>query len=595
MRIQRKWRFRIFLSALTLLPLAHGATAQQLNPALKDQLKAAIAIEQQIPPAQRKVFSGALQNWLAFGHRLFDPSGQGFNDDGPPPLGGHPAATMTVGALPSLGARKRGLGAVAQVSNLNFDLLFSRVGGFTQSTTSTAWCGRNVVVGFNDSTAALDSIVTSEITSSVKVPTSQLGVSFSADDGRTFTDLGFLEPGHWPNTLIGNPSLVCASSERFYYATAPFFTDNPDLSNPRSVVGISISEDGGRKWSVPTFAVNKDLNFHILDKEWLAINRNSPDQIYLTYTDFDAEGLSGVPTARCPNVSRIAIELVKSMDGGHTWSVPSVVREDCIIVDPITHRFTGHVATGSQVAIGHDGSVSTSYLLFAAADGSEQIMFRRSSDHGATLDSEAAVSDVIPSGADGKLQGFFFDQGFHTMAVDNSHRESNGTIYIAWSDGRDNSQIDVISSNGQYAFGDILLSKSTDHGKNWSRPAPVSPTDPNFAGVGRDQFQPGMVVDAEGTLAVCYSDRRNDPQNNLIDHYCSMSRDEGTTFTDIRQTTSSWNPGHGADELADSRYLGDYETVTAESTGRQKGFFSSFQVETDNMSNVQGRSFSREH
>ena len=595
MRIQRKRPFRLFPPALAILSLAYGATAQQLTPALKDQLKAAIAIEQQIPPAQRRLFSGALQNWLAFGHGVFDLPQQDFNDDGPSPLGGRQSAAMTLSAPSSSAATKKGLGRVAQVSNLDFDLVFSRVGGFTQSTTSTAWCGRTVVVGFNDSTAALDGVVTSELTNSSTVPTSQLGVSFSTDNGRTFTDLGFLEPGHFPNDLVGNPSVVCASPERFVYATAPFFTANPDLSDQRSLVGINLSEDAGRHWSVPILAVNKDLNFHILDKEWLAIDRNNPDYLYLTYSDFDVEGSFGVPTARCPNFSRVAIELVKSVDGGHTWSAPSVVREDCIIVDPITQSFTGHVAAGAQVAIGRDGSVSTSYLLFSAIDGSEQIMFRRSSDQGATFDPEVAVSNLIPSGADGKLQGFFFDQGFQSMAVDNSQAESKGSIYIAWSDGRDNSQIDVISSNGRYAFGDILLSKSTDHGKTWSKPAPVSPTNPNFAGAGRDQFQPGLAVDAEGRLAVCYSDRRNDPQNNRIDHYCSVSPDQGNTFTDIRQTTSSWNPGHGADELTDPRYLGDYETVTAEATGREKGFFSSFQVETDNMSNVQGRSFSREH
>ena len=374
MRIQRKWPFRLFPPALAILSLANGATAQQLTPALKDQLKAAIAIEQQIPSAQRKVFSGALQNWLAFGHGVFDLPQQDFNDDGPPPLGGQQSAAMTLSAPSSFAATtaKKGPGRVAQVSNVDFDLVFSRVAGFTQSTTSTAWCGRNVAVGFNDSTATLDSVVTSELTNSQTVPGSNLGVSFSTDNGRTFTDLGFLEPGHFPNALIGNPSLVCANSERFYYATAPFFTANQDLSNSRSLVGINISEDGGRHWSVPIVAVNKDSNFHILDKEWLAIDRNNPDQLYLTYSDFDVEGSLGLPSARCPNFSRVAIELVKSMDGGHTWSAPSVVREDCIIIDPITQSFTGHVAFGSQVAIGSDSSVSTSYLVLSAIDGSER-------------------------------------------------------------------------------------------------------------------------------------------------------------------------------------------------------------------------------
>src|SRR5262249_44428782 len=37
------------------------------------------------------------------------------------------------------------------ITNTRADFQFSLMAGFTQSETSTAWCGNNIVVGFNDS------------------------------------------------------------------------------------------------------------------------------------------------------------------------------------------------------------------------------------------------------------------------------------------------------------------------------------------------------------------------------------------------------------------------------------------------------------
>src|ERR1700694_223993 len=53
---------------------------------------------------------------------------------------------------PSLaGFTPNSLGGIVAVSNPATDLDFSSFAGFTQSETSTARCGNNVVVGFNDS------------------------------------------------------------------------------------------------------------------------------------------------------------------------------------------------------------------------------------------------------------------------------------------------------------------------------------------------------------------------------------------------------------------------------------------------------------
>ena len=44
------------------------------------------------------------------------------------------------------------------MSDLSTDFLFSVLAGFTQSETSTAWCGKNVMVGFKDSGSLPESL-----------------------------------------------------------------------------------------------------------------------------------------------------------------------------------------------------------------------------------------------------------------------------------------------------------------------------------------------------------------------------------------------------------------------------------------------------
>lgn len=114
---------------------------------------------------------------------------------------------------------------------------------------------------------------------------------------------------------------------------------------------------------------------------------------------------------------------------------------------------------------------------------------------------------------------------------------------------------------------------------------------PEFTGAGRDQFMPGVAVDPSGKLAVCYSDRRNDPQNNQVDHYCSFSTDQGGTFSDARETQTSFDPSHFNDAYINSWHMGDYDVVTSDRTGLNLGFFNSFQSVTNTNPDVYGVRF----
>ena len=106
------------------------------------------------------------------------------------------------------------------------------------------------------------------------------------------------------------------------------------------------------------------------------------------------------------------------------------------------------------------------------------------------------------------------------------------------------------------------------------------------------QESAGTSFNRDGVLAVCYYDRRNDPQNNAVDHYCSVSGNGGRSFRDIRQTDASWIPVHGADFFLNTFYLGEYDTVaTHPPTENDARFFSGFQVIEQDSPSVHGGSF----
>jgi len=112
------------------------------------------------------------------------------------------------------------------VSNPNTDFLSSRVTGFTQSETSTAWCGSNVVVGFNDSGSVIETF--GSLLAGIN-GLSVNGVALSTDQGHTFQDLGSLNPGPDPSGfLAGDPVIGCADIKTFYYSSlfeSGFFPD----------------------------------------------------------------------------------------------------------------------------------------------------------------------------------------------------------------------------------------------------------------------------------------------------------------------------------------------------------------------------------
>jgi hypothetical protein len=454
------------------------------------------------------------------------------------------------------------LSGVSAVSHPGTDFLTSVVSGFTQSETATAWCGATVVVGFNDSGSIAESILQGPGGVSLN------GVARSDDQGTTFVDLGFLNPGPGSfDMLAGDPVVACTNEHTFYYASL-FETGTPSAF--LSAIAVSQSADSGVTFADPVVAVSKPANTHFLDKEWLAVDPTDPNRIFVTYTDFDTSLTLCGRTSTGAIIRRTAIELVRSADGGTTWSAPIVLDQVC----------GANFVQGSQVAVGPAGEVYVSWERYAAGfSGPRSLHIRRSDDHGATFAAAVKVDDLTPSGDGFALQGGFRNFLTGSLAVDRSGGPTNGFVYLAWDDGRTLPVPDFGGINGVYRYADIFVSRSADGGATWSAAVRVNdnPEPLDATGRGTDQYQPGIAVDQRGQVGVCFYDRRGDAFNFRVGRTCAVSHDAGATWHNDQIAIPPFPPIHGTDIFLNPVYLGDYDTLSSDFIGETRGFIGAFQ------------------
>jgi hypothetical protein len=549
----------VLTAALISLPAEAQVSPTRLE-ALRSRMEAVKAQAQKLPQNKRNALSGGAQNWIRFAEHWnqIEPHLRQ-----PPPRMEELRDRLELRSLGEAQTQPQVppfLFGPVPVSDPSLDFLFSVLSGFTQSETSTAWCGNNVVVGYNDSGSILESFFFGPGGLSLD------GVARSTNQGLSYTDLLFLNPGsNFFNVLIGDPVLGCTDSNTFYY-TSLFQTG--DFFTFISAISVSRSNNGGLSFADPTPAASKDGFFHFLDKPWMAVDPTDMSRIYVTYTDLDFSGTS----PGCGPDFRTAIELVRSTDGGTTWSLPVVVEEAC--GDPFVQ--------GSQVAVGPSGEVYVAWEFFDADFTIREINIGKSTDNGMSFGSPVKVDDVtcvgdcfLPTFLQG---GFRSPFEFPLLAVDRSGTATDGNVYVTWNDGRNLQVPDPFSITGFYGYADVLLSRSTDGGASWSTPVRVNTNlEPLPTGRGTDQFQPGVAVDRTGKVGVCFYDRRTDPLNFFFDRFCAISTNAGATWTDSRQTRRRSAPFHATDVLLNPVYMGDYDSVVSDATEGNSGFIGAFQ------------------
>ena len=464
-----------------------------------------------------------------------------------------------------------------RVNNPGRDLAYSPFAGYTQSTTSTARCGEQVVVGFNDSGSILGTLF------SGIGGVSFSGVAVSDDGGESFRDLGAVPPGPDPlSFLLGQPSVACATPDRFYYLQT--FTNTDQFGFLSEGLALSTSSDGGHTWADPVHVAGPLLSDHSVDDGRIAIDPSDHKKIYVSYRHISFTGGSNCSTLQS------TIEVVASADGGQTFGAPIVIDQQCFATNFLLH-------VGSRIAVSSNGTVFVASQLYTLFPGlfAQALQVNALAPDG-TVSPAVMVDNIVQAGTDiteaafgfgvGSLTEYTVYGGFRNLrgfdlAVDHSRTKSTGTVYVVWDDGRDKSipEFESLETgfDGTYEFSDIFFSKSADGGQTFSPSAKLNADSQPVDGRGFDHYQPTIAVDRSGTVGACWYDRRNDPQDFQFERFCAESKNMGNSWAEFRVPGSRSTPSRGQDLLVPRDEMGEYDGVAADFLGQSSGFLDAFQ------------------
>jgi hypothetical protein len=541
----------VAFAALTLA-CASAAKAQSAGTALKplDETVARLNTIAANPAFDRDAFSGAAANLFALAARWPEVRSQ---------LVRAGAVFEPQAAADAIAVRSFTSSKLVSLATLQ-DTRFT---GFTQSESTSAWCGNNVLVAFNDTGSEIRTIASG-------LGVSVLGLSVSANKGGSYQYLGTPSPGasSW-QTLAGDPSVICADQSTYYYSA--LWVDSLNLV---AGVGFAKSSDGGRAFTPPTVAVAKDFDTHFVSKDSLALDPANKSHLFIAYTDVDFSGLvRGTDSGSGSPIPRYAIELVASADGGASWSgKPTVIEQVCADVGSPFAR-----VDGARLAVGPGSRLYVAWEAFSengAPATSRSIKIASSLDNGASFAPSVIVSALTAIGDGADLQGFVRANEYPAIAIGKGKKDT-GVVYLTWTSGTASAS-DMLSTTAAYAFADVEFSRSTDSGATWSGPLRVNNSLEGSGHPFSDQFEPAINADRTGNIGICFYDRRRDPNNFLIDRECAKSNNAGASWSNTKVTPASFPSVVGQDVFVASDYMGDYDAVAVDATGANSGLIDSF-------------------
>lgn len=489
---------------------------------------------------------------------------------------------------------------LVQVNNPARDLRFSPFAGFTQNTSSTARCGDNVVVAFNDSGSTLETLATGlggvSFINGPIVGTggiSMSGVANSRDGGETFRDRGAIPTGPDVNTtLIGRPSVACSDQGHFLIAqmAANKSPDGPLF--PALGIAVSRSNDGGANWGDPLFIASGNfLNpSNPLAEQYedpaIAVDPSNPMRVHVAYVHLN---FGGPPCFLTYN-----IEVASSNDGGKTFGATPVVLDTECFTSTTTAAIGPRIGVSSKgkvyVAFAIDIQISTTLNQLAIGVGSFQ--------PGSPANPPVVVDAVSPGGLfifepfegfgflspfidEQALQGGFSDLRGFDLAVDHSGGPNDGTVYLAWDDSRNGTLVGAPEFEddftGFYNFTDIVFSTSTDGGQTFAPTRQLNSDLQPTTSRGHDHFRPVLAVDRNGKVAACWYDRRNDPENYQFERFCAESTNAGATWKEFGIPGSLTTPSRGEDFLILQDDMGQNDNLATDFIGHAPGFIGGIQ------------------
>ena len=463
-----------------------------------------------------------------------------------------------------------------------------------QSETEIAVFGKYMVAGWNDSWGFYDR------------EEGLSGYGYSTDGGNTWIDGGGLPTRlktHRPtggDGYFGDPVVVVDKSTRrftvggnpvtqapgqFYYSSIyqsekGYFTlsvnrgrfmdappqdfesvANTRCANAPTKTGVFDPPQQKRErliWEDPVEAIIPPNlgagNMDFLDKEWLHVDELT-GTLYLTYTRFEPDG-------------ETPIELVRSFDGGRTWTPPTVIVPN--------ELFDFNQATFPITVPGPNGGTRVIVYWWArtfseaGAVTGRRIEYAVSNDNGNTFGPEQ-VLDVV--GSTGEPPGY---NRRRTEILNAPFAHARGsTVAVTYINGR---SAPLTGAVGGPRPSDTVVRTSHDGGTTYGPRVLVNDDAP---GVNSHVF-PSVQIDKHGYIYAAWLDRRNDPNNILTETWANVSKDGGVTFGHDKlqsDVATSWfvradaRPNFG--DYNSSELINENQFVTIWADGRFGGPLSS--------------------
>lgn len=352
----------------------------------------------------------------------------------------------------------------------------------------------------------------------------RVGWAWSNDGGAVWNFGATFNPGGTTNPGIysrgADPVVAFDSNGTGYMAWLAYNPHpNPNFLGRDGSIFIARSGDGGQTFNVFQKRIaqgNGTLTYY--DKPWLYVNPAN-NHVYVAWTKrTNAWGDGGVQS--------MAIEFVRSTDGGATFSNPVQVST----FNPATGNSASH---GPQIAAGPGNSVYVAWHTLDNGDLGDanwqppRIWIAQSNDGGQNFGANQLVATKQNS----------YPNRFISLGVD----RTSGRLYVAYADRP--------AYPGDY---DVYVATAAAAAGPWAS----TRVNDDAVGNGRWQYWPSLDVAPNGRVDVIWYDQRDNA--NLLNVYYSYTEDGGASWA----ANSKLTDNNGFNPVGNT-FAGDYSTIAS--------------------------------